>query len=1246
MADPELSLDEIAGMAAPPQEAPVDISQEPDPNQQDIEQLPGYRSGDEPTIDELASGMEQSAQPEQAGFSGYETEQKYRHPIMKGFDTLAIPHKALARKAVENAPAIKSVAKDILDDLGVDTSAWEPIDEEKWQTMMQSPELYGHDFVNLVTNAKKVDSTTRFLTGLAADFLDPALLVNELGGIAKGSIALSKEGKLASSAAQQFRNGERILGKIGPIELKSQKVAPWLMEKAQDVSSKLISKVDEKTGGSASRAWHWFSFNSETPELRSMMQEFRGAQNADTLENVRRYESMQPLLDGQTPETLAQAVSAHELPTAIDLEAQTIKGKTKYKIGTRGDRPFAEKVGVETAQTPYQGKTFFDPEIKSTNLFKPESDAVLANYVNNTLGPETLSNNLDNLTPEKFDLIQKSLIAQGHDGLDLSKTMFAKGRLGASEIKFSKELPAVFEPKFQTAIKEGQKFPNQALQDAHEIGAESYWQNLVDLNRSYGWLDEAGNPTRGFGIWSQKQLDELATNGAINGPKKYYPRMLDPAIEALDKQTGGKITEMFGGSNLDTGQNFSRGSSPYKARKYKDLTTVESADVVRGHINEVLKEHGVLTPYAGPVWDLDPVSVMTRKNQQVRTHLNKKTFLDKAATLGKTEREIALLPKAEHVRYEKFQLPRDTADILKEVGPDGAKKILGSQIDGKYFIKSDLDRIRDVMNFEPMSNADVGLNALATATRFFRKGVLFSPTYFMGNFKGNLINNVIAAPNKMKLADDYTTSFKIINDWKNKSGKIFTIAGKPTSADALINEMARMNLWDAGGIREITPLGQDIMNTANAAKTLKRQTGQMVNGLWSPFKFNQEFTELYADNMAKMSLYKNYLEAGYSKETAAKKVSDALFDFGDVSPGFERVRKVVPFVTYPAKMSSFAVKTAAKHPWLPEFVDRFGDLYTKANVTENPMDEDTLKNIMPTYHSYVFDPLVSQVLPGGNVMMTNLNSPFGSVEGLVKTITDGPLRAIPGAEEFFLLNLNRDPNSGQMIDDVKGFEQGFQGGMGVPEALTKSLFMEAIPKPVLFAMNQAAKTTGQAIENPYLRSVMDRVAKFAGNPYGSKLDTKVTKFRAMQDLQDQDLGQYFTTHNFLRKFAPDFFEQVIEKNDPEFYRSIGSVYRQHLKDVSFGFKTMTNADKEVFIRNYIFDNKMKEMKNAYEGIILKRDASMDPNYGADDIEKIDSDIEKIANQKAFLGKAADLIYTLGKKHNTEIKQGKDDELQQ
>lgn len=1229
----EVSLDEYAlGQAAappPPDAPPADVTQS-----EDLQQLPGYQTGQEHTLESYAMG--QPAPQGDAGFGGADMEQKYKHPIMKGLDVLSIPHQALARKAVENAQGIKTEVGSILNDLGFDTKDWQPVDEAKWKMMMQSPELYGHDFVNLVYNKTDDNGMKRLLTGIAADFADPALLINELGGIAKGAMALEKEGKLASTAVEQFRNGERILGKIGPVEIKSKTVAPWAMEKANKIIQGTFDTADALTNGRSSRVWHWFSFNPETPELANHIQEFRGAQNADTLQNVRRFEELSPMVDGHTPEQLAQAVSAQELPTKVDLEAQTIKGKPVFRLTTRGEKPFMEQIGRQETTMPFMGKAFSDPDIKATNIFQPSNDAQLSKYINKTFGTDIVDPEFKNMTPETFNMIQESLINAGHDGLDLSKTNFAKGRLGSSEIKFSRESPAVFEPQFQTAIKEGYKFPTQALADLHEIGAQSAMNDLTKLNGAYGWLDKEGNPTRGLGLWSQKQIDELAEKGVMNGPKKYYPRVLDPGLEALDKQTGGKISQMFG-KQIDTGIGTFNGGSPYKARKYGELLTVESANDLRLRINDVMKEAG-LPAYGGPIWDLDPVRAMTRRSQQVNDAINKKNFLDKVATIGKEDRQIMAMSKAEQAKYVKFRLSADTSELLKELGPDGQKKILGAQIDGKWFKSSDLDRIKDVMNFEPMSAADATLNSMSIATRFFRKGVLFSPTYFMGNFKGNLINNVIAAPNKSRLLNNYMDAFRMINDWKNKEGKVFNVAGKPRVVEDIIGEMARANLWDSGGIREITPLGQDMMNTANAAKVVRRQTGQM-GSLWKPFKFNQEFTELYADNHAKLALYLNALESGYSKEAAAKKVADSLFDFGDVSPGFERIRKVVPFVTYPTKMSNFAIKTVAKYPWLPELVDKFGDLYTKSKVTENPMDEDMLKNAMPRYYSYMFDPLISQVLPGGNVMIDTMNSPFGTVEGLMQTLTEGPLKAIPGAEEFFLLNLNRDPNSGQMIDDVKGLEEGFKGSPNIVEALGKQLFTDAIPKPVLFAINQAATKAGQEANNPYIHALTDRIAKFARNPYEAKTATKATKFRAFQDQNDEDLGQYFTTHTFLRKFAPDFFEQVVQKNDPEFYRSIGSAYRQHLKDITFGFQNMTNADKEVFIRNYILDNKMKEKKNAYEAIILNQDAAMDPALGSGDIEKIDKDVENIANQKELLGKTADLIFNLGKKYNTEIKQG-------
>jgi hypothetical protein len=278
------------------------------------------------------------------------------------------------------------------------------------------------------------------------------------------------------------------------------------------------------------------------------------------------------------------------------------------------------------------------------------------------------------------------------------------------------------------------------------------------------------------------------------------------------------------------------------------------------------------------------------------------------------------------------------------------------------------------------------------------------------------------------------------------------------------------------------------------------------------------------------------------------------------------------------------------------------------------MEGQVVKDLSPLYYRSVFNPLIANILPGNNLVISDLQSPMSTINNIMN------IRA-PGVTPVALLALGVNPETLSRIQETDFSQNMNDDGPSMLGAIGKSLVTDPMPKPIKFLLSQV----------PGASNLVD-------NPYYSKVHDRVSKYRMLTDNADESLGKYLTTQTFMRKFMPDAFEEMIVKNDPEFFRTVGSVARQHLKDVFFGLANVTPLDGEMLIRRLAIQKELANQKKKLGGLSLDAARSQDPNYRADDRKKIMEDITTLQKSMQNLGMQYQMIDNLQRRYGTVIKE--------
>jgi hypothetical protein len=1079
----------------------------------DVQALEGFAPQTDLSF-EAAAGME--APEQKKDFSQYDINLKYKSLPRKVVEALAVPSQKLAGQALKFAPEIKDAAISIADNLGVDTSNWSPVDQEKWKLYLKAPEVNFHDLTNLLIDPE--NKKARFITGFAADILgDPLTYTTFLGPTAKGLTATKslEEGAQIAKLSSRLRQGETSflrlgLGKVSAEIPMANEAAAKALDLAESFTTKALDMADNKFNGQARRGLYNFLTQTNDPMVGEHINVFNAMNNAND----------------------------------INISA--------FNNGLRG------KIAA----------------------LSPDENRALIKYLEKPYDVIASPKQLTSAQIESLARLEKQ-------GTDISGLIPSMEGL-KSDIRFN-------------------KFPlSQDFKDVADSLRNRLYESNVKLAEQIGAIDSTGRPTIG---WSAIK-EALPEEELMTRPTSYFPRQLHPEYKKLLEEAG--IYEPMPNSGNQIFTDASR-----KQRQYRSMTADVAANKELELVNAALKEKG-LPQYTGKIFEDDPLNAVVRYDMKARQHLERMKLEDKLVKLSKTEDEWKLMSPEERLKWQRY-------DAGQDVAKSSSPLVIGKKLDGRFMRQGDADRARAVLNIQPMDAFDRIKNSAAFTTRFLRSAALFSPTYFGNNIFGNAMMSIPFVPNRAALLGDWGKSLGIIRSYANRTDRVFDIAGELRTAPSIIEELASTGNWDANQAREfyekMNTIPESIAASIDVSKKLYNETGKVPLG-FNVLKTNIEFTNLYADNLPKLGAYINFRNAGYSKAAAGKAVQEILFNFQDASPALKAVRQFVPFVTYPVKMVPLTGKLIAKYPFLPSLMDATIKNAVSQNMDLDPISTNVVQDLAPVYARTLFDPMVANLLPGNNLVLSDLQSPVSTINNLMQVRSPGVMPAALmafGIDPATIQRMEQNDFAQQLNDDSIGHGGAFGQAMKSIGAIAKPLLVDPVPKPARWLMSRI----------PVGESIFD-------DPYAAKVMDRVSGYRMLGDRGDAELGKYLTTQTFMRKFMPDYFEEKIVKSNPDFFRVVGSVARQHLKDVTLGFAKMTPLDGEMLIRNMQFNKAIQDETKRLGGLNLDSKKALDPNYRADDRKKIEANIKVLQQQARNLGLQYKMLSEIQKKYGTVI----------
>jgi hypothetical protein len=245
-----------------------------------------------------------------------------------------------------------------------------------------------------------------------------------------------------------------------------------------------------------------------------------------------------------------------------------------------------------------------------------------------------------------------------------------------------------------------------------------------------------------------------------------------------------------------------------------------------------------------------------------------------------------------------YKFMKDSGDIL-----DGMN--LADKIGGQYVVTKPVKQILD--RYQAI-NTDEGTKAfmkvLDNATGIWKKLALFSPGFHIRNAAGAMFNNYAAGMNSYELGK-YTlqASQDVADALKGKESPLFKEYRKQGLGAA---SLSKVEFAKSGQEPE-----QAIQNTIeNMTKTGK---DKVISKLKRPFETSREAGDTI-DQVNRFALYKWARDKGMTPQQAADKVREVQFDYSELTPFEQKVRKLVPFYTWMRKNIPFQVSAFINDP--------------------------------------------------------------------------------------------------------------------------------------------------------------------------------------------------------------------------------------------------------------------------------------------------------------------------------------------
>jgi len=458
------------------------------------------------------------------------------------------------------------------------------------------------------------------------------------------------------------------------------------------------------------------------------------------------------------------------------------------------------------------------------------------------------------------------------------------------------------------------------------------------------------------------------------------------------------------------------------------------------------------------------------------------------------------------------RLENEYADLLWQKSGilDSLEMNKMGQLAGKYIPKDVWDVIKGT--YEP--SKEIGESLIMT---FKHAKVIWNPASHVRNsFSAGIQNWWKMGLGPWRL-DTYYDAVKEFHDPGSK----------------VLAEMRELGFNERSGyINEL--LSNYLTNKDLLDKTLAHQIGERG----AVKKFGRDIDRLmmksyaHVDNVAKVAAYKHGLKQGLSKEDAFRQAMAATFNYSEVTPFVQRMRKAiwgVPFVTFALKAVPLAAETLAKNPGrISVFGKARNDLFAAAGIEGNQEAE-----AMP---DYMRDDMFVMRLPWkddmGRSMYFDLSYivPFGALAD--GSYLKNPISANPVLQLVRELSRNETFSGSKIfnesddIDTVLGDITIHIGKMGLPPFITDFIpdgyDSEGVRKPAKMGWDKFARTNTQDL-GPGERSFYQEMFRMLG--VGALPYNVTSKESALAYTQKENLSKLLTENGVMKMYTAGYLPE-------------------------------------------------------------------------------------------------------------------------
>lgn len=470
-----------------------------------------------------------------------------------------------------------------------------------------------------------------------------------------------------------------------------------------------------------------------------------------------------------------------------------------------------------------------------------------------------------------------------------------------------------------------------------------------------------------------------------------------------------------------------------------------------------------------------------------------------------------------------------------------------------------------------------------TYNRVFRTTTLLKPDYYLTNWTGNIVKNVV---NGVKMEDWVDAANALLG----KEGTTFTMIENGKRVEKPISELRA--LIDKWNVRS-SHFNEDLEPSLYAAKKVTRESPGTFSREQGLEKVKQLMTTMNkvgarGENFTRIAMFVNRIKEGYTPERAAFEVEKFLFDFGRTTHNLDVTRRwMAPFIQHAIKTAAVAPELIGKAPgvwnaWHNSIP------HTLQAAFNDPIQASAIAKIMPSYfknQDRIAGPLFTgnvwlaanaQVdqdkqggkqtfvttlgLPGGMEIMNQFGFFFDS--DIARQDTMAPvLRSIA------ILFAGKDPYDGKDIDVTKDFQPVKRLNWAVRQFVLGAVNFPAVSKiaAVKFGLKDSTYYEGASIA--LWNSMMGRFGKITN--LDREFQFRIMHFAANEKALRSALASQIIKENTgrtaditLAKYPDLIRNQVGDFQNPD--NSAGLMNRLQLNHIE---ANETNLAKKILSNN-------------------------------------------------------------------------------